>query len=133
VGLSLIGLVLLVAGCAAPRFSMMIESEPAGARVFWSAGANEARATTRNYIGQTPCTWEGECEGDNTFKAPGISVYSSFVPGAVVIEAEPPSGTTNLFPQRQVFHTSVHFHDGDKIPAKLFFDLAKPSPALPAK
>jgi len=120
-------LAVLLAGCAAPRFSMMIESEPTGAKVFWAAGANEAAAKNRNYIGQTPCSWEGECKRNHTFKAPRIPFYSKWVPGVVIVTAEPPSGSTNLWPQRRVFHSDARFHDGDPIPARLFFDLTRPS------
>jgi hypothetical protein len=114
-------LAVACSGCAAPRFAIPIDSEPPGARVFWSAGANEGMANVRNYIGQTPCTWFGERNGDGTFKASGIVVYSSFVQPVVVVTAEPPDGATNAQPKRQVFHLGAMFQPGDKVPERLLF------------
>jgi hypothetical protein len=78
-------------------------------------------ATVKNYIGQTPCTWSGEYNGDGTFKAPAIAVYSTFVQPVMVVTAEPPSGVTNGEPKRQVFHLRAAFQPGDKAPDRMLF------------
>jgi len=118
---------VVLTGCVPRRFTMAVESEPPGARVFWMAGADEQSAKTKNYIGTTPCSWSDECEGDGTFKSQGIFMYSSFVPPVVVVMAEPPTNSAALFPKREVFHCNTPFRKGERIPEKLFFDLREPA------
>ena len=121
---------LLAAGCAAPKYKISFESEPAGARVYYSIGPNE-QALKEEYIGQTPCTWELEGNGDRTFKMnAGIFVYSTFVPPVVVFRADPAEATPGLYSQREVYHGANIVRGNDRIPEKLFFDLRK-SPTVP--
>src|SRR5436190_1756646 len=107
----------LLVGCAAPTKTIKFDSEPRGVRVFQLFGANEdiaSGAKGRNFLGVTPFEWTTETEGDGTFKAKSTDIpfYSGFVQSVVVFLAEPPSGTTNLFPQREVFHTNAQFQRG---------------------
>ena len=118
-------LALLVAGCEAPRYRIAFDSEPAGALVFYTAGATERSAAPPEYVGVTPCVWEIEGNGDRTFKGPRIPLMSEFVKPAVVFTAKPSSDGTNLFEQRVVYHSGAIAQPADKIPAKIFFDLRK--------
>lgn len=117
-----------VAGCASapPTRTVKIDSAPSGARVFWAVGANEGFAKdSRQYIGTTPCTWVASVNGDGSFKLPGILVYSMFVPPVLVITADPPENSTNLFQQHQVFHGGTIATGPNQAPESLFFDLSK--------
>lgn len=117
----------LFAGCAAPKRTISIDSTPPGAKVFFAVGANEDFAkSAKQYIGTTPCTWTTELNGDGSFKMPGVLVYSMFVPPVAVFYAEPPSTSTNLFPQHQVFHGGTMATPSSKAPEALLFDLTKP-------
>jgi hypothetical protein len=121
--------VFLIAGCAAPTKLIKFDSDPPGARVFIGTGDNEDIAKGgRNYIGQTPCQWTTEIEGDGTFKrhGAGIPFYSDFVQSVVVVTFEPPSTETNLFAHHDVFHLHTAFQPGTKVPDGIFFDMHKP-------
>jgi hypothetical protein len=126
-------LLIGVCGCAAPKFPISFESDPPGARVFYSAAPNEKSATGQEYLGVTPFSWEIEGNGDRTFDAPRIPVMSEFVRPVVIFTAKPSSNSPSLFPQRQVFHSSAFFQPGDKIPAKMFFDLRQKPAEEPEK
>jgi hypothetical protein len=122
---------LFLLGCAAPTKTIKFDSEPRGARVFQVHGANEniaEGAKGRNFLGITPFEWTTEVEGNGTFKvkATEIPIYSEFVQSVVVFVAEPPAGSTNLYRQREVFHTDASFQRGTPAPDGIFFDLAKP-------
>jgi len=68
-------------------------------------------------------------KGDGSFDLPGALIYSSFVPPVGVVTAEPPSEATNLYVQRQVFHSGTIATASDKVPQALFFDMhKKPAP-----
>ena len=123
----LLALAAAAAGCASDRKQLItFESDPPGARIFYGMGANEGFAGNKEYIGTTPCDWTATVDGAGHFKPSGVFVYSIFVPPAVVFVAEPPAGSTNLFPQRLVFHGgALIFTAADKAPGKLFFDLHK--------
>jgi hypothetical protein len=130
----------LLVGCAAPTKTIKFDSEPRGARVFLVYGANEniaEGAKGRNFLGVTPFEWTTEIEGNGTFKvkATEIPIYSEFVQSVIVFVADPPSGATNLYPQREVFHTDASFQRGTPAPDGMFFDLTKPPAAIqvPAK
>jgi hypothetical protein len=117
-------------GCAAPTKTIKFDSEPRGARVFQVYGANEdiaGGAKGRNFLGVTPFEWITETEGDGTFKpkASEIPFYSEFVQSVVVFVAEPPSGATNLFVQREVFHVNASFQRGTPVPDGIFFQMDK--------
>jgi len=119
----------LLAGIA-PSQVIKIDSDPPGAHVFVTMGGNEELAKSgHNYIGTTPCEWTAQMDGDGTFhnQQGGIPFYSSFVQWVVVFTAEPPSGHTNLFTRREVFHGRAHYQPGTKVPDGIFFDLTKPN------
>lgn len=125
-------LVLLVSlvGCGTPPPAPVvhIDSDPAGARVFFGQGANESFGSAKDYIGTTPFDWLPPHNGHNEFQITGALVYSIFVAPAVVVEAQPPAGSTNLFPQRVVFHGGTIAWGADKIPKGIMFDMTKPMP-----
>jgi hypothetical protein len=128
----------LLVGCAAPTKTIKFDSEPRGARVFQLFGANEDIASGskgRNFLGVTPFDWTTEVNGDGTFKekSTSIPVYSSFVQSVIVFVAEPPSGATNLFVQREIFHTNAQFQRGTPVPDGIFFQLDKQPPVQPSK
>jgi hypothetical protein len=130
-------LAIFVVGCAAPTKTIKFDSEPRGARVFQVFGANENIADSakgRNFLGVTPFEWTTETEGDGTFKpkASEIPFYSEFVQSVVIFIAEPPTGATNVFPQREVFHINASFQRGTPVPDGIFFQMDKP-PVQPAK
>jgi hypothetical protein len=125
-----VGLVLLAAGCAAPTRTIKFDSDPQGAHVFMTMGANEDMAKNgRDYLGVTPFTWTTEVNGDGSFKTDrsAIPFYSSFVQSVVVFTAEPPSGATNLYTKREVFHGNADYQKGNNAPQGVFFDLTKPN------
>jgi hypothetical protein len=121
---------LLAAGCASPPPRVIkIQSEPPGARIFFALGGNEDFASGHfEYIGQTPCEFTPEQNGDGTFKVPWVFVYSLFVAPVAVFRADPPTGSTDLYSKRQVLHGGTIATPAVKVPAGLFFDLTKPDP-----
>ncbi len=122
--------VAIVAGCAGPKpIDVKVDSDPAGAHIFWSVGANEDFASQKNrqYLGTTPFVWTVHPKGDGSFDLPGALIYSTFVPPVGVVTAEPPASATNLFIQRQVFHSGTIATASDKVPQAIFFDMHKPS------
>lgn len=124
----LLPLFALTIGCANPQHVIKIDSEPPGARVFFGSGPNEQSAEkSRSYLGKTPLEWTMTSDTGNYFMVSGAPVYSSFVPPAAVFFCDPPTGSTNLYPQKQVFHRPTPFTAGDKVPQGVFFDLTKPA------
>jgi hypothetical protein len=120
---------LILAACAAPdlKRTVHIDSEPRGARIFFGVGPKESDAEkTRNFLGVTPLDWVTVADPNGGFPIKGALIYSTFVPGAAVFTAEPPSGQTNLFSKRQVFHGGGLINPPDKVPEGIFFDLTKP-------
>jgi len=120
---------VLLAGCATPTRTIKFDSDPEGARIFLTMGADENMAKgARNYLGTTPFTWTTKVNGDGTFKLEhtGIPVFSSFIQPVAVFTAEPASGQTNLFSKREVYHGNATFQGGNKAPEGMFFDLTKP-------
>lgn len=118
-------LALIVAtGCASHQYPVRLESEPPGARVYFSAGAFKKTSPNRSYLGQTPCT--AMIEGHKGyFKLPSVAYASDYVAGIAVISADPPTGVTNSSPKSYTFKGSTDWADGDKIPKALFFDFTK--------
>jgi len=120
-----------LAGCKTlpPTRTIKLDSDPPGARVFVTRGRDQgdAKSGGRNYVGTTPCQWTVEVNKDGTFKKPdeGIPFYSDFVQSVVMFTAEPPSGATNLFTQREVFHNAAEFQPGNNAPDGVFFDMHK--------
>lgn len=122
--LLLIGAAAL-AGCSTPMMHIPVDSNPPGARVYFGQGANEDFARgNRQYIGTTPFTWDYQPKGDGTFDIQGALVYSTFVPPAAVLYAEPPS--TNAFPKVIVYHGGTVVTAANKVPHAVFFDCSKP-------
>jgi hypothetical protein len=119
---------LLLAGCASvpPTKTVKFESDPPGARVFVAYAPDEKSATGKAYLGSTPFEHVFEARGDGGFKLPKAFIYSTFTAPVAVFTAEPPHGSTNLYPQRQVFHGDTVIVDPDKIPPGMFFDMHKP-------
>ena len=73
-------------------------------------------------IGQTPCTNAIGCTGDGFINPPAkVIVFSKFVPSVVIFTAEL-NGRTNS----QVLHGPAFWKTPDRVPAAMFFDLAKP-------
>ena len=136
--ISIVSISFLLIGCAAPTKTVKFDSEPRGVRVFQVFGANEDIAggsKGRNFLGVTPFDWTTEMEGDGTFKIKSTSIpfYSDFVQSVVVFVAEPPSGSTNLFVQREVYHTNAHFQRGTPVPDGIFFQMDKQPVTSPMK
>src|SRR5258708_5410420 len=121
-------LACIIAGCAGPKpKTVNIQSDPPGARIFFGTGPNEDfTKSSRQYIGTAPFVWTCQPKGDGSFNLQGALVYSIFVPPVAVFSADPPSGATNLFQKRQVFHGGTIATPADKVPEGIFFDLTKP-------
>ena len=127
---------LLLVGCAAPVKTIKFDSEPRGARVFQVFGANEdiaGESKGRNFLGVTPFEWATEIEGNGTFKVKSTTIpfYSDFVQSVVVFVAEPAGSFTNLYPQREIFHTDSQFQRGTPVPDGIFFQMDKLRVAAP--
>jgi hypothetical protein len=122
---------LLVAGCATPMRTIKFDSDPPGAHVFVTTGANKGEASKegRNYLGTTPFSWTTEVNGDGSFKMAdnGIPFYNNFVRSVVVFTAEPPGAATNLFTRHETFKASSDYQKG-AAPDGVFFDMTRPDP-----
>jgi hypothetical protein len=111
-------------GCVAPpKHTIHFASDPAGASVYWGAGANEDFGQPKSFLGEIPFDWEVDLNGDGSFKAPKAVAYSVFIPPAIVFEARSPTAATNRLVQRLVFHGASIAHGPDKAPEKICFDL----------
>ncbi len=122
---------LFVAGCRTAPTPIVthIESDPPGARVFYSAGSHAltGAALGRQYVGTTPCNFTVPQQSDGVFDLSGIFLQKTIgVPPIAVFDAEPPSGRTNLFTKHQAFHGGATLVPADAVPSALFFDLTKP-------
>jgi hypothetical protein len=105
--LSLVVAGMFGAGCAAPRRTIAIDSDPPGVRV----------EVNNEFLGKTPVTYSLESNGAGEFVGSwGPAPYVEFV-------AYPPRDVPGLFIQKKVFRPNGFFQAGDKIPAKMFFDL----------
>jgi hypothetical protein len=126
----------LVIGCVTtplPTYTIKIDSDPPGARVFFSMSPlprkekdkSEFSSREKDYIGLTPCSFilTGTRHGD--FIMPKVAKVSKYVGGTADFIAEPPSGSTNLFPQVVSFRGKSAYVAGDKIPSGIFFDMHK--------
>jgi PEGA domain len=102
-----LGVLVFAAGCAAPRKTIAIDSDPRGVRV----------EVNNEYLGTTPLDYTLETNGAGEFVGSwGPAPYVEFV-------AYPPRGVAGLYVQRKVFRPNGFFQAGDKIPAKMFFDM----------
>ena len=122
----------LVAGCStyqpteqAPTKHtrvIKVSTEPAGMRVYFGISGTEDRAARqREYVGESPCSLTVPCDDEGRF----LNKVSTFARPQAVIEAEPPTGATNLFAQRQVFAVPALFIRPPTIPAGVFFDMRR--------
>lgn len=110
---------LILAGCAtapAPR-QMRFDSDPPGARVFYGAGASQAAADLREYVGTAPCQWTPPQDAKGRFKAKGVAFYSSAVRPFIVFRADWTNGASRVL----VFRAGAAFQAQDDIPASLLF------------
>jgi hypothetical protein len=105
----------LVVGCGSiPMKTINIDSDPQGSRVEMN-GEDLGKTPTSIAVKTNP---EGEFLGSWA--------------GAPVVEftAFPPPGSTGLYKQTKTFMPNGFFKAGDRIPAKMFFDLHEKSEQL---
>lgn len=110
VSLAAIALALGLAGCASTGVAtrtISIDSDPQGVRV-------EANGED---LGMTPTTYTARANRRGDF-AGGWGDYPS-----VVFTAIPPQGADGLYKQTKVFNPSGFMEEGDRVPARIFFDL----------
>ena len=121
--------VIFLFGCQScpPTRAMRIESDPPGVRVFYTVGINalSGGAMNREYVGQTPCSYNCPVDCDGKFDLPQIALVSKVMPTLAVFTAESPTDSTNLFTRHQVFRGSAFMMDADNVPGAIFFDLHK--------
>ena len=139
--LAVISLVIaFLTGCASVSdvHHIKLDSDPEGARVFLILASTPKPTdkireivqmdTGREYIGMTPCTVTFTGDGNGYFVTPKIAYVSTYVGGSATFTAEPPRGSTNLYPQTVSYRGNNRYVEGDKIPRGIFFDLHKPLP-----
>ena len=100
---------LLAVGCAhTKQYTVTVDSDPPGARVFLSMGAMPRKVdkkhpapeeSARDYLGSTPCTATITGDKKGHFLLPEIAYASKYVGGVAVFTAEPPASGTNLYTQ----------------------------------
>lgn len=118
-------------GCGTPpKKTIRFESEPQGARVFFSTGINEDAAKgNKNFIGTTPFDWTTQVKGNGEFdNLPGAFMYSGFVQPVAVFTA-----TLGTNSQTKVFHGGTTFAPADKAPDGVFFDFSQQLPTQQSK
>jgi hypothetical protein len=91
-----------------------IDSDPQGARIEMN-GEDLGKTPTSITVKTNP---EGEFLG-SWAGAPGVA-FTAF----------PPAGSTGLYKQTKAFQPNGFFRAGDRIPAKMFFDLHEKSEQL---
>jgi hypothetical protein len=121
-------LCIACAGCAAPRYRVSIESDPPGAKIFYSAGPVEDNNRGKEYLGTTPLIWETVGDGQRNFQPPRVGVFNDFVQPVVVLTAVMPSVVANGAgtSRRMIFHGGAIFQPADHIPEKILFDFTTP-------
>ena len=115
---------LLLVGCQAPlppgaepgphhtmAYDVLVDASPPGARI-------EANGQD---VGQTPVHIKIFGDTDGTFHDFGSYYY--------VVKAFPLE--TNQYPQVRLFRTGHLFTPEDRVPAKIYFDMNRPTPAYP--
>lgn len=109
-------LAALLAGCASapPTKTIQIDSDPQGARV----------ECNNEDLGKTPTTFTVRTNPEGEF----LGAWA----GSPVVEfvAYPPPGSSNLYVQKKSFSPNGFFKAGDRIPARMFFDLHQKSEYL---
>jgi len=69
-------LLAALVGCVAPpKHTIHFASDPAGASVYWGAGANEDFGQPKSFLGEIPFDSEVDLNGDGSFKAPKAVAY----------------------------------------------------------
>lgn len=109
-------LVVALAGCATapPQKTIQIDSDPQGARIECNG----------EDLGKTPTTFSLRTNPEGEF----LGAWA----GSPVVQftAYPPAGAKDLYIQRKTFSPNGFFKAGDRIPAKMFFDLHLKSESL---
>src|SRR5690349_1241034 len=97
--LSLLITAIISASCSTAtirQFPVRLESDPPGARVFYSESAAPQQSEKKNsYLGETPCVAMIDGTRSGYFKLPEIAYVSNYMPGSATFLAEPPRGVTN--------------------------------------
>jgi len=127
-----LSLLIVALGCAAcsttttRQFPVRLESDPPGARVFYSESAAPNQSEKKNsYLGETPCVAMIPGTRSGYFKLPEIAYVSKYLPGSATFTAEPPRGVTNSEPLTFTYRGSTGYVDGDRIPQGIFFDFTR--------
>ena len=108
------------------EFPVRLESEPPGARVFYSESATPNQSEKKNtYLGETPCVAMITGTRAGYFTLPEIAYVSDYVPGSATFIAEPPRGVTNTAPISFSYRGSTRLMDGDRIPRAILFDFTR--------
>jgi hypothetical protein len=105
----------VVAGCAGPPTKTIhIDSDPQGVRV----------ECNNEDLGKTPTTFTVRTNPEGEF----LGAWA----GSPMVEfiAYPPPGSSNLHIQTKVFSPNGFFKAGDRIPARIFFDMHQKSERL---
>ena len=107
---------VIVSGCASapPTKTIQIDSDPQGVRV----------ECNNEDPGKTPTTFTVRTNPEGEF----LGAWAGSP--EVVFTAYPPAGATNLYLQKKVFSPNGFFKAGDRIPARIFFDLHQKSEYL---
>ncbi len=100
---------ILVAGCATPRKTINIDSDPQGVRVELN-GAD---------LGKTPTSYSLDTNPQGEFLGSWVNAP------LVEFTAYPPADAEGLFKQSKTFHPNGFFKAGDKIPERIFFDMRR--------
>ncbi|HEX5219987.1 MAG TPA: hypothetical protein VFZ59_10510 [Verrucomicrobiae bacterium] len=119
----------LCAGCSTTstrEYPVRLESDPPGARVFYSESAAPQQSEKKNsYLGETPCVAMITGTRSGYFKLPEIAYVSKYMPGSATFTAEPPRGVPTSNTISFTYRGSTPYVDGDKIPRGIFFDFTK--------
>ena len=115
VGFSVLVAALLTSCASAPPTkTIQIDSDPQGVRV----------ESNNEDLGKTPTTFTIRTNPEGEF----LGAWA----GSPTVEfvAYPPAGSTNLYIQKKSFSPNGFFKAGDRIPARMFFDLHQKSEYL---
>lgn len=102
--------------------AVKIITDPPGMRCYFGIAGTEDRAIEqREFVGLSPCVATVQSDEDDHF----VNNVSSFARPKAVFMAEPPEGSTNLAPQKQVFAVPALFIRPPPIPRSVFFDMRR--------
>jgi len=126
---ALLVVVSICAGCSTTsirQFPVRLESDPPGARVFYSESAAPQQSEKKNsYLGETPCVAMIPGTRSGYFKLPEIAHVSKYLPGSATFTAEPPRGVATSNAISFSYRGSTSYADGDRIPQGIFFDFTR--------